>query len=180
MVANRDVTITARPRRWLTAMQVAGIAIVSAASIAMHLLLLDTLLLDYALPPHSTFGRWDPRYFLLVQDTLVGRVGVHAPQSGTLRYDVVYDEDIAVRIVRASYATSAMPDELRVQYGARCVASGLHPFQDETDEANGDKTFACARTPNDASDRDLNPLSVTIRAGSPARVTLVTVTRPED
>lgn len=130
-----------RTRRWITALQVTGIAVVSAASIALHLLLLDTLLLDYVLPPYSKFGRWDPRYFLLVQDTLVGRVGIHAAQSGTLRYEVVHDGDISFRIVRASYTSSATLEDLRVQYGARCLASRLHPFQDEEDEANGDKTF---------------------------------------
>lgn len=170
----------ARTRRWITALQVAGIAIASAVSIALHLLLLDTLLLDYVLPPYSKFGRWDPRYFLLVQDTLVGRVGIHAAQSGTLRYEVVHDGDIGVRIVRASYTSSATPDDLRIQYGARCLASRLHPFQDEEDDANGDKTFSCARTANDAPDRDLNPLSVTIHAGSPTKVTLMVLTRPDD
>lgn len=182
MSGEHDVTgpAPARTRRWITALQIAGIAIVSAASLALHLLLIDTLLLEYVLPPYSKFGRWNPRYFLLVQDTLVGRVGIHAARSGTLRYEVIYDDDISFRIVRASYTSSAMPDDLRIQYGARCAASGLHPFQDEEDEANGDKTFSCARTPNDAPDRDQNPLSVTIHAGSPARVTLMTLTRPDD
>ena len=182
MAGEHEVTgpASTRTRRWITALQVTGIAVVSAASITLHLLLLDTLLLDYVLPPYSKFGRLDPRYFLLVQDTLVGRVGIHAAQSGTLRYEVVHDDDISFRIVRASYTSSATPEDLRVQYGARCLASRLHPFQDEEDEANGDKTFSCARTANDAPDRDLNLLSVTIHAGSPTRVTLMTVTPPDD
>lgn len=182
MSVNRDARdrSSAPSRRLRTALQIAGIAIVSTASIALHLLLLDMLMLDYVLPHYSRFGRWDPRYVLLVQDTLVGRVGIHAPQSGTLRYEVLFDDDIAVRIVRASYTSRATPEDLRVQYGARCVASRLHPFQDEEDEANGDKTFSCARTANDAPARDLNPLSVTIHAGSPTRVTLMAMTRADD
>ncbi len=182
MPGERDITeaAPARKRGLRTALQVTGIAIVSAASIALHLLLIDTLLLEYVLPSYSTFGRWDPRYFLLVQNTLVGRVGIHAAQPGTLRYEVVYDDDISFRIVRATYTSSAAPEDLRVQYGARCIASRLHPFQDEEDEPNGDKTFSCARTANDAPERDLNPLAVTIHAGSPTKVTLMVMTRPDD
>jgi hypothetical protein len=190
--AHRELTegyarvITARPddqrqptRRLRTALQVIGIAIVSAASIALHLFLLDTLL-GRLFQPHNEFGRWDLRDFVLVQDTLVGRVGIHAAQPGTLRDEVVYDDAIAFRIVRAHYISHATPEELRIDDVARCIASRLHPLQNEEIAANGDKAFSCARTVADAADSDLYPLVVTIHASMPTRVTLLAVTPLDD
>lgn len=82
-----------RPKRTLrTTLQVIGIAIVSVASIALHAMALDALL-DPLLQQYNKFGRWDLRYFVLVHGTLVGRVGIHAAQSGTVRSEVVYDND---------------------------------------------------------------------------------------
>ncbi|WP_152540013.1 hypothetical protein [Afipia sp. P52-10] len=167
-------------RRVRTALQIAGIAVASLASIALHLAILNTLLM-HAFKPSGSFGRWDPRYFLHVQNTSVGRVGIHAALPDTLFYAVLYDDDdVRSKFVYAEYASSATADDLRVQYAARCLASRLDPFQDEEVKPSGETSFFCVRTVSEADNPDPYPLLVTINPGIPTKISLLTAVQLDD
>lgn len=129
---------------------VAGIAILPFALVGFALWLSD----------HThRFGLYDLRYLLLVNGTTVGRLGMQAPERGSIAYAARGRDGNSPAHAHVTFKTKMSPAQVVDTYRSRCRALHLDVKDDPTDLAklectgpNGDEIGITAqRADTDAS-----------------------------
>lgn len=108
------------------------------------------------------FGPYDVRYFLLVYGTTVGRLGVLAPEAGSIAYAARGQDGNSPARVHVTFKTRLEPAQVIDTYRSRCRALLLVTKEDASD---------VARLECDGSQGDEIGLSAA-RRGSITEVTL--------
>jgi hypothetical protein len=71
------------------------------------------------------FGPYDPRYFLLVSGTAVGRLGVLAPEHGSISYAARGQDGNSPAHAYVTFKTQLEPAQVIEAYRSRCHALRL-------------------------------------------------------
>ncbi|WP_162820358.1 hypothetical protein [Microvirga calopogonii] len=66
------------------------------------------------------FGRWDPRYLLLIYGTQVEELGLMDPIAGSVEYRGRAQDGTAPAYAYVTYKTKSMPQQVIDTYGTRC------------------------------------------------------------
>jgi len=90
------------------------------------------------------FGPYDPRYFLLVSGTTVDRLGLLAPERGSITYTARGQDGNSPAHVHVTFKTKEEPTRVIDAYRSRCHALHLETKDDDASavarlECNGSK-----------------------------------------
>ena len=71
------------------------------------------------------FGPYDPRYLVFVRGTRTERIGLVAPEPGSVAYEAEGADRPGVGFLHTRYRTKASPDALLAAFAAGCARLGL-------------------------------------------------------
>jgi hypothetical protein len=92
---------------------------------ALPLGILGVFLMAVWLSETHEFGRWNPRYLLLVHGSDVARLALVEPMSGSVRYTANGQMGTAPARAFASFKTGMPAEQVIEIYQARCAEMGL-------------------------------------------------------